>query len=286
MLQQGPSRTAIRTAIHRAAHLLLDDDPKILTDTFARAFAGYDSDADFLRALENLPLFEFPRLRAIFTARNRYAEDELADAVKRGVSQYVILGAGLDSFAYRRPESIASLDVFEIDLPATQAWKCARVAKLGIPPPRRLHHLAIDFERQTLAEGLTGSVVDLEAPAFFSLLGVAQYLTKDALSRTLRDVVETSVPGSEQVLQFVAPPTILAPEEAALVNALANRAMENGEPWLSFYEPADMERHLREAGFSSVSHFDRDLATERYFRNRTDGLSLPGYFQMMKAQVE
>ncbi len=276
--------------MHRAAHLLLDDDPKILADTFARALAGHASDADLLRALESIQLFGLPlaapRLRAIFTARNRYAEDELADAVKRGVTQYVILGAGLDSFAYRRPERMASLDVFEIDHPASQAWKRARVAELGIAPPPRLHHLPIDFERQTLAEGLTDSAKDLDAPAFFSLLGVAQYLTKDALLQILRDVAETCAPGSELVMQFVVPLTMLAAEEAALAHALADRAMATGEPWLSFYEPVEMESHLREAGFETISHFGRDLATERYFRNRTDGLSLPGYFQMMKAQVE
>jgi methyltransferase (TIGR00027 family) len=269
--------------------LLLDDNPKILADTFASAFAGYACDTDLLGALESLQLFdrqfEFPRLRAAFTVRNRYAEDELADAFRRGVAQYVILGAGLDSFAYRRPERMVSVEVFEIDHPASQAWKRARIAELGIVPPPRLHHLPIDFERQTLAEGLIAGGFDREIPALFAVLGVAQYLTKDALSQMLRDIAGTSLPGSELVLQYVAPPESFETSEAALVQALANRAVESGERWLSFYEPVEMERRLREAGFGAISQFGRDLATERYLRNRTDGLTLPAYFQMIQALV-
>jgi methyltransferase (TIGR00027 family) len=283
-VEKGPSRTAVRTAIHRAAHLLLDGNPKILTDTFAGAFAGYASDADLLRALETLKLFE-PRMRAVVTVRNRYAEDELADAFRRGVTQYVILGAGLDSFAYRRSEPMASVQVVEIDHPASQAWKRARIAELGIAPPSRLHHLPIDFERQTLGEGLAAGGLDLKIPVFFAVLGVAQYLTKGALSQMLRDIAETTAPGSELVMQFVAPLESLETSDAALAYALANRAIESGERWLGFYEPAEMERHLREAGFGAISQFGRELASERYLRNRTDGLTLPGYFQMIKAQV-
>jgi methyltransferase (TIGR00027 family) len=280
----------MRTAIHRAAHLLLDDDPKILTDIFARAFAGYANDEELLRALESLQLFdrrfEFPRLRAAFTVRNRYAEDQLADLCGDGVRQYVILGAGLDSFAYRRPEAMASVEVFEIDHPASQAWKRARIAELGIAPPPRLHHLPIDFERQTLAGGLLAGGFDRKVPALFAVLGVAQYLTEDALSQMLRDIAETSSPGSLLILQYVAPLESLESSEATLAKAMAKRAIESGEPWVSFYEPAEMERRLCQAGFGALSQFGRDLATERYLRNRTDGLAMPGYFQMVKARVE
>lgn len=284
-MEKGPSRTAVRTAIHRAAHLLLDGNPKILTDKFAGAFAGYGSDADLLHALETLKLFDPPRMRAVCTVRNRYAEDELEGAFRRGVAQYVILGAGLDSFAYRRPERIASVEVFEIDHPTSQAWKRARIAELGIAPPPRLHHLPIDFERQTLTEGLVAGGLDRKIPALFAVLGVAQYLTQDALSQMLRDIAETSAPGSELVMQYVAPLESLETSEAALAQALAKRAVESGERWLSFYEPVEMERRLREAGFGAISQFGRDVATERYLRNRTDGLTLPAYFQMTKAQV-
>jgi methyltransferase (TIGR00027 family) len=285
MDQQSPSRTAIRTAVQRAAHLLLDNDPKILADPFARTFAGYGSDTEMLRALDPTQLLDSPRLRTLFVLRNRYAEDELVQAIARGIEGYVILGAGLDSFAYRRPDLMASLDVFEVDHPASQAWKRARVAELGIPVPARLHHVAIDFERTTFADGLAENAVDRGRQMFISMLGVAQYLTKDALARTLRDVAATTAPGSEMVMQYVVPLSTFAGDEAALVKGLAARASTSQEPWLSFYEPAEMERVLVHAGFGDIVHFGKEEATERYLRSRTDGLRLPAYFQMIKART-
>ena len=184
--------------------------------------------------------------------RNRYAEDELVQAIAGGIDGYVILGAGLDSFAYRRPDLMASLDVFEVDHPASQAWKRARVAELGIPAPARLHHVAIDFERTTLADGLAENGVDRGRQMFISMLGVAQYLTRGALARTLRDVAATTAPGSEMVMQYVVPLATFAGDEAALVKGLAARASTSQEPWLSFYEPAEMERVLFDAGFGDI----------------------------------
>ena len=285
MDQWRPSRTAIRTAVQRAAHLLLDDDPKILADPFARAFAGYASDAEMLGALDPTQLLDSSRLRTLFALRNRYAEDELVQAIARGVDGYVILGAGLDSFAYRRPDLMASLDVFEVDHPASQAWKRARAAELGIPAPARLHHVAIDFERTTLADGLAENAVDRGRHMFVSMLGVAQYLTKGALARTLRDVAATTASGSEMVMQYVVPLATFAGDEAALVKGLAARASTSQEPWLSFYEPAEMERVLVDAGFGDIVHFGAEEALERYLRSRTDGLRLPAYFQMIKART-
>ena len=285
MEQKGPSRTAIGTAVHRAAHLLLDEDPKILVDPFARAFAGYASDAEMLQALASMEMIEFPRMRAVFTVRSRYAEDKLNEAIVRGIDQYIILGAGLDSFAYRRPDLSASLDVFEVDHPASQAWKRARVAELGIAAPPHLHHVSIDFEQRTFGEGLAESIVDLGKPVFLSLLGVTQYLTPDAALRTLRDVAATTAPGSELVFQFVVPPATLARNEAALVTAFAERNGAAGEPWLSYFEPTEMERHLLVAGFSWVVHFGPEEATERYLRGRRDGLCMPAYFHMIKASI-
>jgi methyltransferase (TIGR00027 family) len=285
MEHKGPSRTAIGTAAHRAAHLLLDEDPKILVDPFARALAGYASDAEMLQALASMEMIEFPRMRAVFTVRSRYAEDKLNEAIARGIDQYIILGAGLDSFAYRRPDLSASLDVFEVDHPASQAWKRARVAELGIAAPPHLHHVSIDLEQRTFGEGLADSSVDLGKPVFLSLLGVTQYLTPDAALRTLRDVAATLVPGSELVFQFVVPPATLARDEAALVTAFAERNGAAGEPWLSYFEPTEMERHLLVAGFSWVVHFGPEDATERYLRGRRDGLCLPAYFHRIKASI-
>ena len=153
---------------------------------------------------------------------------------------------------------------------------------LASAAPTHLHHVAIDFEHQTLAEGFAESIVDFGKPVFLSLLGVTQYLTIDATVRILCDVATMTVPGSELVFQFVQPPATLARDEAALVTAFAERNGAAGEPWLSYFEPAEMERHLLAAGFSRTVHFGPKEATERYLRGRGDGLCMPAYFSMIK----
>jgi O-methyltransferase involved in polyketide biosynthesis len=168
------SRTAVMTAIHRAAHFLIDEPPKILADSFARAFAGFSSDKDFLAVVDSYAFPDFAAHRAGFALRNRYAEDQLAVAVASGTAQYVILGAGLDSFAYRRPDSLRGLQIFEIDHPTSQAWKRARVAELGTEAPPNLRYVSIDFECETLSARLDAGGVDRKAKAFFSWLGVTR----------------------------------------------------------------------------------------------------------------
>jgi methyltransferase (TIGR00027 family) len=192
MTEKGPSQTAIRTAMRRAAHYLLDAEPKILADGFARALAGFSTDEEFLRAFQAVPNAHIPWLRMSFALRNRLAEDELAKAVKQGTTQYIILGAGLDSFAYRQPDLVRSLDVYEVDHPASQAWKRERVRALGIPVPPTLHYAPVDFERTSLTEGLTTAGLKRHESAFFTWLGVTQYLTRDAVLRTMREVAALS----------------------------------------------------------------------------------------------
>jgi methyltransferase (TIGR00027 family) len=278
-----PSRTAVNTAVWRAMHTLFDDEPKILADPFARDFAGHATNEALIAAHNAHPLARLPWIRTQFALRNRYAEDELAEAFRRGIRQYVILGAGLDSFVYRRPNLMHSLDVYEVDHPASQAWKRARVAELGIEVPANLHYVPIDFERETLTEGLAAGGLRVAERVFFSWLGVTQYLTRVAVERTLSEIATVAAPGSELVLEFIAPASTLSPEEGAIVTALATGTAKVGEPWLSFFEAAEMETVLRQAGFSSVVHFGPDDASNRYLRNRTDGSRLPAYFRMAKA---
>ncbi len=182
MEEGGPSRTAIVTAMLRGAHYLLDGEPKILDDSLARSFAGFSSDEELLKELDALAFPDFPRMRTLFALRNRYAEDELARAIEHGTSQYIILGAGLDSFAYRRSDLVQTLDVYEVDHPASQAWKRARVEELGIKIPARLHYVPINFERETLTEGLAAGGINFNAAIFFSWLGVTQYLSSAAVA--------------------------------------------------------------------------------------------------------
>lgn len=285
MEERGPSRTAINTATLRAAHYLLDAEPKILDDRFARAFAGFSSDEALSKTLSALAYPDIPRMRTLFALRNRYAEDELVRAMERGASQYIILGAGLDSFAYRRPDLLQTLDVYEVDHPASQAWKRERIKELGIKIPGRLRYVPIDFERETLTEGLAAAEVNIHAATFFSWLGVTQYLTSAAVLRTLREIAEIAAPGSEIVFQFVVPAATLASEEGSLVKTLAALAAAAGEPWLSFFAPDEMETHLKQMGFAKIHHFGPEQATERYLLGRTDGLRLPAYFHMINAVV-
>jgi len=285
MEERGPSRTAITTATLRAAHFLLDAEPKILDDSFARAFAGFANDEELSKALDTLVYPDFARMRTLFALRNRYAEDELARTIEQGTSRYIILGAGLDSFAYRRPDLMRTLDVFEVDHPSSQAWKRRRVAELGIRIPARLHYVPIDFERETLTAGLAAAGIDFTAATFFSWLGVTQYLSSAAVLGTLREVAELAAPGSEIVFQFIVPEATLTGEERSLVTDLAAGGAAVGEPWLSFLEPEELDAHLRQMGFRKVLHFGPQQATERYLLGRSDGLQLPAYFHMINACV-
>lgn len=285
MESRASSRTAIWSAIYRAAHCLLDDTPKVLADPFARPFAGFSSDEELLKTLDALAIPDLSRLRTLFALRSRYAEDELATAVQHGISKYVILGAGLDSFAYRRPDALRALRVYEVDHPSSQAWKRARVAELGIEAPPTLRYVPVDFEHQTLTDGLAAGGVDGDAKAFFSWLGVTQYLTRDAVLNTLREIVSATAPGSELVVQFLVPAATLNQREGKFLAAHAARAAGVGEPWLSFFEPGDLDACMRQIGFREIFHFGPEQATERYLLARTDGLRLPPYFGLIKARV-
>jgi methyltransferase (TIGR00027 family) len=285
MEEGGPSRTAIVTAMLRGAHYLLDVEPRILDDSFAPVFAGFSSDEELLKALHDLKVPDFVRMRTLFVVRNRYAEDEFVRSVAQGMSQYVILGAGLDSFAYRRRDLLQVLDVYEVDHPASQAWKRQRVEELGIKIPERLHYVPVDFERETLTNGLSVAGVNLKAATFFSWLGVTQYLTSAAVLNTLREVARLAAPGSEIVFQFIVPAATLVGEERDLVEALAARSAAVGEPWLSSFTPEELEVHLKQVGFKEVIHFGPHNATERYLTGRSDQLRLPGYFHMIDARV-
>ena len=285
MEEGSPSRMAILAAMLRGAHYLLDVEPRILDDSFARAFAGFSSDEELLKALDDLKVAEFVRRRTLVAVRNRYAEDELVRSVAQGMTQYVILGAGLDSFAYRRRDLLQVLDVYEVDHPASQAWKRQRVEELGIKIPERLHYVPVDFERETLTNGLSTAGVNHRAATFFSWLGVTQYLTSTAVLNTLREVARLAAPGSEIVFQFIVPAATLVGEERAVVETLAARSAAVGEPWLSFFTPEELEVHLKQLGFKEVIHFGPHNATERYLTGRGDQLRLPAHFYVIDARV-
>jgi methyltransferase (TIGR00027 family) len=292
-----PSGTAMMAAIGRAAHLLLDDDPKILRDDLALRFSGAENEGALRAALETQltepsgrtrPDFAqavFKFYRAFVTMRNRYAEDELSKAIHRGVTQYVILGAGLDSFAYRRRDLAGVLHIFEVDHPATQQWKRARLREFNIALPDNLTFLPVDFERQRLGEVLRAGRYQIQALTFFSWLGVTQYLTEKAIFGTLQEVA-SSAPGSEVVFEYSLPESLLDEENRQMLATFKAMTAARGEPWLSLFEPARLAARLKELGFAQVWDFGPEEANARYFAGRTDGLGLRvTTTHLMKARV-
>jgi methyltransferase (TIGR00027 family) len=267
-----PSATAQGAALLRAAHQLLET-PRIFEDPLALRIIGAEAEAA-LRA-DTAP-FQTPyrrRQRANVAVRSRHTEDELAKTMRRGVRQYVILGAGLDSFAYRPGPEDVTLRVFEVDHPATQAWKRSRVADCELAPTRALTSVPVDFERQRLDDALGAAGFHAKDPAFFSWLGVTTYLTRDAVLGTLREIASLS-PGTAIVFTYAASPETLNPEQRATFAAAAERVAELGEPWRSFFEPAAMARDLREMGFTSIEDLGPAEIHERYFAGRSDGLTV------------
>jgi len=279
-----PSLTAQRVAMRRAAHQLLDD-PKVFDDPLALHMVG-KKHASALRAdpcqFEATPLS--PYLRAFLAARSRYAENELALGVRRGVCQYVILGAGLDTFAYRNPHPHGVLHVFEVDHPTTQTWKRARLEEAGITLPNDLTFAPVDFETQTLAEGLAGAGYDSGKCTFFSWLGVTEYLTTEAVMAILRFIASAPV-GSGVVFDYVPSPSLLTPVQRSRFDALAQRVASAGEPWQTFFDPGLLAMDLRAMGFEYSEDNGPEEINARYFDGRKDGLRVGSLSHIMNAQV-
>jgi methyltransferase (TIGR00027 family) len=279
MEKEKPSATAQGAALVRALHQALDDEPKILDDPIAAPLVRQELEGHKLaRRLIGR------RIRAMFALRSRYAEDCLVESLSSGIGQYVLLGAGLDTFAYRQPDWARSLRIFEVDYPATQRWKRERLAAAEIHIPANVTFVPVDFERISPAEGLTGGGLDFRVPTFFSSLGVSQYLTEEAWDLSLNFVL--SLPAaSEIVFSFVSTAGTLSWQERALAAISAVSARAQGEPWLSRYSPQRLVNKLISMGFSKVLHFSSDEANARYFRERRDGLRASKLEEMMRAIV-
>jgi methyltransferase (TIGR00027 family) len=271
-MQEGTfSRTAERVAIRRAAHQLLDH-PQVLEDPLALRIIGAEAEG----ALRSNPKehHAFSRaFRAFMVARSRFAEDELACAFAHGVRQYVVLGAGLDTFAYRNPH--AGLRVFEVDHPATQDWKRHQLHAAGIATPPSLTFVPVDFERQTLAERLTQSGFQADEPAFFSWLGVTPYLTREACMVTLALIAKMPA-GSGLVFDFAVDRELLNPGQRIAFDALSKRVARYGEPFQLFFDPAKLQQELKSLGFKRTEFLQGKELNARYFKDRKDGLLVRG----------
>jgi methyltransferase (TIGR00027 family) len=270
----SPSRTALRVAMRRAAHQLYDTPPLVLDDPIAVSILGPYA-AEIERTPGRNPAHK-PRpfsiaLRAFLVARSRYAEDLLAIAIARGITQYVLLGAGLDTFAHRNP--YPSLRVFEVDHPATQQWKRELLLANSLPTPANLTYVPIDFERQSLPAQLHAAGFNSSAPTFFAWLGVVPYLTLAAFRSTLAFIAAQPL-GTGVVFDYAQPREALPPREQLAFDSLASRVHLAGESFQIFFTPAGIAAEL--AAFYDLEDLGSPEINARYFANRTDNLRVMG----------
>ncbi|MGN6147342.1 MAG: class I SAM-dependent methyltransferase [Rhizomicrobium sp.] len=284
MEENQPSRTAQGAAMLRAAHQLLDNPP-VFADPLALRIIGSEAETE-LRNHKDALQADRPRtgLRAFIAARSRFSEDKLAEAVERGVRQYVLLGAGLDTFAYRAAKAFPGLSVFEVDHPATQGWKRQRLAETGIAVPDVLTYAPVNFETETLAHGLARAGFDVGKPAVFAWLGVVPYLTHDAIMATLRFIAGLSK-GTTVIFDYGEPASTRHDASRVAHEEMAARVAASGEPFRSFFVPEDIMRDVKTAGFSQVEDFDAHTLNAHYFRDRMDGLQLRGAGHLLRARV-
>jgi methyltransferase (TIGR00027 family) len=257
-MRTSANSTAGNVALLRAAHQVLEGG-SIFPDPFAVPILGQS--VETLREVGGHP--EFIRLLRLFVAsRSRFAEDSLALAVARGVRQAVVLGAGLDTFGLRNPHAHDGLRVFEADRPATQQWKRECLAKANLPIPEWLHFAAVDFERQACIDPLAATGFNPREPAFFAWLGVVPYLSRDAIFATLSSIA--NVPDAEVVFDYGEPPEAYPADRRAGYEAMIARAVAAGEPWLSFFNPAELRLALARLGFSDIEDLAPMQVAARY----------------------
>ena len=277
-MQPGqPSYTAMRAAAHRAAHQLIEHG-RVFADPLALAVLGASPQAVFGDEIDR-PATRGMRL--LIAARSRFAEQSLAAAVARGVRQYVLLGAGLDTFAHRNPYADVGLRVFEVDHPATQGWKRDRLAAAGLTPPASLSFAPTDFERQTLADGLAAAGFDFARPAVFAWLGVVIYLTRASVMQTLGFIAGLPA-GSEVIFDYGVPRSAYPPGEQASHARREARVAAMGEPWITRFTPAEITAELTRLGFDELEDLGPADIVRRYLGlDRPDG---PGAHLMRAAR--
>jgi methyltransferase (TIGR00027 family) len=278
----APDNTAVRVALWRALHVQVDLPPHVLEDEIGLKLLAPDE------GWRRRPDMD-PRGTAIFrasvVARARFIEDLVVEQAARGMEQYVILGAGLDTFAQRRPDVASQLNVFEVDRPGPQAWKQRRLRELGFAMPERLRFVPFDFEAGgSWRDKLMRAGFDSAKPALLASTGVSMYLTKDAIVSTLRQIADFA-PGSTLAITFILPLEWAEPEERVGREAAERGARASGTPFLSFFTPPEMIARAREAGFREVRHISGAALTERYFTGRADSLRLGRSEELLIATV-
>jgi methyltransferase (TIGR00027 family) len=266
---EAPDGTAVRVALWRAMHVLLDPPPHVLEDEIGLQLAAPD---DAWRRRPDMDPRATSGYRAAIVARARFIEDLVVEQAGHGVAQYIVLGAGLDTFAQRRPEIASRLRVFEVDQPGPQAWKRQRLTELGYGIPDWLRLVPVDFEAsESWWQQLSVAGFDPGQPAVVVSTGVTMYLTKDATAATLRQIAGLA-PGSTLAMTFLLPAELLDDADRSGLQVSEKGARAAGTPFISFYTPSEMLTLAREAGFKDARHVPGTLLAERYFADRTDGL--------------
>lgn len=279
-MSANPSLTARRVAERRAAHQLIDM-PVVLQDPLALRIVG----ATAVEERNRLTMHEQGRvaraLRAFMAARSRVAEDEVARRAAEPLRQYVVLGAGLDTFAYRNPYD--HLRVFEVDQPLTQAWKRQQLNERRIPIGPNVTFVAVDFERDDIPTALIDAGWDPRQPTVYAWLGVTMYLEPETVFKVLR-VIAGQTTGTTVVFDYAVSPEILNPVERLVFEEFEKRVAAAGEPWMCTFDPEKLEHYLRELGFDEVEDLGADELNARYFKDRTDGLRVGRLAHVVRAR--
>ncbi|MEU1674654.1 class I SAM-dependent methyltransferase [Streptomyces roseifaciens] len=277
-----PDHTAVRVALWRALHVQADTPPHVLEDEIGLKLAD---PGQHWRERGDMTMPGVSGVRASMVARARFVEDLVAERADAGATQYVILGAGLDTFAQRRPELGSRLGVFEVDQPGTQAWKRQRLDELGYDIPPWLTFVPVDFEAgDSWWERLTAAGFDPEKPTVVASTGVSMYLTHEANTATLRQAAALA-PGSVLATTFLLPLDMLDPDQRRGQEFSMRNAAASGTPFISLYSPEEMQTAALEAGFTKAVHVSPDDLAARYFADRHDGLRLPRAEQFLVAEV-
>jgi methyltransferase (TIGR00027 family) len=266
-----PSRMARGAAAYRALHQRLDGGA-----IFRDPYASRILDAGTLATLDEMAADpSLTPMRLFISARSRFSEDALGASVARGTRQVVVLGAGLDTFALRNPYVGEGVRVFEVDFPATQEWKREQLKQAALAVPPSLTFAPVDFERQSLGDGLAPSGFRVDQPAFFQWLGVVPYLTREAISQTLAFIA--GIPDAEVVFDYAEPFENYPAERRAHIMGVAESAAARGEPWLSLFDPSELAALLRDKGFSTIEDLGLAALSDRYYGTLKQGIPIgPG----------
>jgi len=271
------SRTAQAAAAFRASHHLYGQ-PRVFEDPFALALTSTGWRAVLSNRMTHWLVFgrawrSLKPVQAQVLVRSRFAEDALVKALANGIQQYVIVGAGLDSYALRHPDPTGRVRVFEVDHPDTQRAKRERLQALALSSPENLEFVGVDFEKQALGAALGASSYRADAPAFFSWLGTTHYLSPQATLGTLRSIAQSAALASEVVLDYSVPPELLEPEEQRDVLWMKNLTDWLGEPLIGGFNPAQLHTDVKALGYEIIEDIAAPEQTRRYFANRADGLA-------------